>query len=189
MIRKTQIFLVFVFIALTGFGQVRVGEWKDHLSYNSCNSVAKVGDVVYATNGAGLIKYTISDGSVELISKINGLSDIGIQLLRYNPYNGVLLIVYNNANIDVLKDGVFTNFSDIKRKNITGKKDINEVTFKNNIAYLACGFGIVIFDTDKIEAKDTYYIGPGGSYINVYQIEDRTLLLRTSTEIPYISEF
>ncbi len=182
MIRKTQIALVFVFIALTGFSQVRVGEWKDHLSYNSCNTVAKVGDVVYASNGTGLIKYTTSDASVELISKINGLSDIGIQLLRYNPYNGVLLIVYNNANIDVLKDGVITNFSDIKRKTITGKKNINEVTFKNNIAYLACGFGIVIFDTDKIETKDTYYIGPGGAYINVYQIEttDSTIFAATS---------
>jgi hypothetical protein len=180
--RKIQIAILFVFITLVGMTQVKVGEWKDHLSYNSCNTVAKVGDVVYASNGTGLIKYTISDGSTELVSKINGLSDIGITLLRYNPYNGALLIVYNNANIDVLKDGVITNFSDIKRKTITGKKNINEVTFKNNVAYLACGFGIVVFDTDKIETKDTYYIGPGGAYINVYQIEytDSTLVAATS---------
>lgn len=180
--RNIQIILSFLCLTLIATAQVKVSEWKDHLSYNSCNTVAKAGDVVYASNGTGIIKYTISDGSTELISKINGLSDIGITLLRYNPYNGALLIVYNNANIDVLKDGEFTNFPDIKRKAITGKKTINEVTFKNNIAYLACGFGIVVFDTDKIETKDTYYIGPGGSYINVYQIAftDSTFIAATT---------
>ena len=180
--RNLQIVIFFAIITTVGFAQVKVGEWKDHLSYNYCYTVAKAGEVVYASNGAGIIKYTISDGSTEVISKVNGLSDIGIQLLRYNPYNGVLLVVYNNANIDVIKDNTITNFSDIKRKTITGKKNINEVTFKNNIAYLACGFGIVIFDTDKIETKDTYYIGPGGSYLNVYQIEttDTTIFAATS---------
>ncbi len=124
--RNIHIILSFLCLAFLGTAQVKVSEWKDHLSYNSCNTVAKAGDAVYASNGTGIIKYTISDGSTELISKINGLSDIGITLLRYNPYNGALLIVYNNANIDVLKDGVFTNFPDIKRKTITGKKNINE---------------------------------------------------------------
>jgi hypothetical protein len=179
---RTRLILSFLFFAFAGWAQVKVGEWKDHLSFNSCNTVAKAGDVVYVSNGTGIIKYTISDGSTELISKINGLSDIGITLLRYNPYNNTLLIIYNNANIDILKDGVFTNFPDIKRKTITAKKNINEVTFKNNIAYLACGFGIVVFDTDKIETKDTYYIGPGGSYINVYQVAytDSTFIAATT---------
>lgn len=183
MTRKIHILLVFTLFSLSLIGQVRVGEWKDHLSYNSCKTVAKAGnDVVYVSNGNTLLKYIISDGSTEVISKINGLSDIGIELLRYNPYNGSLIIVYNNANIDVLKNDVIINFSDIKRKTLTGKKSINEVTFRNNIAYLACGFGIVIFDTDKIEAKDTYYIGPGGSYINVYQVAytDTTLIAATT---------
>mgnify|MGYP000091249122 CR=1 FL=1 len=182
MSKKVSVILSLFLACLTGVAQVKIGEWKDHLSYNSCSAVAKAGDVVYASNGNGIIKYTVSDGSTELISKINGLSDIGVTLLRYNPYNNTLLIIYNNANIDVLKDGVFTNFPDIKRKTITGKKNINEVTFKNNIAYLACGFGIVVFDTDKIETKDTYYIGPGGSYINVYQIAytDSTFIAATT---------
>lgn len=180
--RNVQLIAYLLCFIFTGVAQVKVGEWKDHLSYNSCLTVAKAGDAVYASNGTGIIKYTISDGSTELISKINGLSDIGIQLLRYNPYNDVLLIVYNNANIDVLKNGTFINFSDIKSKTITGKKNINEVIFKNNIAYLSCGFGIVVFDTDKIEIKDTYLIGPGGSYMNVYQLEytDTTFIAATT---------
>src|SRR5207253_11450676 len=50
------------------------------------------------------------------------------------------------------------------------------------IAYLACGFGIVVFDTEKIEIKDTYYIGTGGVYIDVFQIAftDSTIVAATS---------
>src|SRR5688572_5975295 len=126
MIRKSFLIVVLTLVWVGVFGQVKVGQWKDHLSYNSCNTVAKVGDKVYVSNGTGLLKYNLSDGSIVQISKINGLSDIGIQLLRYNPYNGTLLIIYNNANIDILKGEQFINFSDIKRTPITGKKNINE---------------------------------------------------------------
>lgn len=170
-------------LCFSAFPQIKVGQWKDHLSYNSCNTVAKVGDDVYVSNGTGLVKYKISDGSIETISKINGLSDIGISLLRYNPYNGVLLIVYENANIDVLRGDELTNFSDIKAKTLTAKKDINEVTFKNNLAYLSCGFGIVVFDTDKLEVKDTYLVGPNGSYTNVYQVETTDTTIFAATDI------
>lgn len=182
MTRKPLLLIVVVLISSFCFSQVKVGQWKDYLSYNSCNTVAKAGNVVFVSNGAGLIEYNISDNSITPLNKIYGLSDIGITLLRYNPYNGTLLIVYNNANIDILKNGTITNFPDIKLKTITGKKNINEVTFKNNLAYLACGFGIVVFDTDKLEIKDSYIIGPGASYLNVYQVgfTDTTLFAATS---------
>lgn len=164
--------IIFAFITgcLCLHAQTKPGEWKDHLSYNTCNTVAKVGNIVYASNGTGIVKYNTEDGSIERLNKINGLTDIGIKLLRYNPYNNTLLIIYDNANIDVIKNNSITNVSDIKSKTITGKKTINEVVFKNNLAYLACGFGIVVFDTDKLEIKDTYYIGPSGTYVNVFQV-------------------
>jgi len=182
MIKKITLSGLFLFSVFC-FSQVKVGEWKDHLSYNTCNSVTKMGNVVYASNGTGIIKYNTEDGSIERLNKINGLSDIGIRLLRRNPYNNTILIIYENANIDVIKNGSITNVSDIQRKTITGKKTINEVTFKNNLAYLACGFGIVVFDTDKLEVKDTYLIGAGGTYINVYQVAytDSTFFAATSS--------
>ena len=122
MIKKSFLSIVITLVSSFCFAQVKVGEWKDHLSYNSCNTVAKAGNFVYCSNGTGLIKFNTSDNSFERLNKINGLSDIGISLLRYNPYNNSLLVIYDNANIDVIKDGVITNFADIKLKIITGKK-------------------------------------------------------------------
>ncbi len=185
---KNKLFLFLLFTQWLAFSQVKVGQWVDHLSYNNANSVAKVNDIVYESNGSGLAKFNVNDFSIEKYTKIDGLSDVGVQLLRKNDYNNVLLVVYNNTNIDVIKpDGSIANISDIKRKIIQGKKYINEVYFSGNMAYISCGFGIVVFDTDKLEIKDTYYIGNGISNLEVYQttVNDTAIFAGTLTGVYY----
>jgi Two component regulator propeller. len=44
------------------------------------------------------------------------------------------------------------------------------VTFNGELAYVACGFGIVVFDLGRQEVKDTYYIGANGNTVNVSDI-------------------
>lgn len=171
MLYRKSFFILFLLFSLFSFSQVKVGQWLDHLSYYDANSVARVGDMVYVSNGSGLSTYNISDNEINKLTKINGLSDVGVTLLRKNDYNDNLLVIYSNTNIDVIKpNGDIINISDIKRKIITGKKVINEVFFNANIAYVSCGFGIIVFDTDKLEIKDTYYIGNGITTQEVYQV-------------------
>ncbi len=168
---KLLVISVWLLLSEISFSQVKVGQWVDHLSYNNANGVAKVGDLVYVSNGSGLATYNVSDNEVKKLTKIEGLSDVGVFLLRRNPSNDNLLVIYNNTNIDVIKpDGSIINVSDIKRKIITGNKTINDVYFSGSLAYLSCGFGIVVFDTDKLEIKDTYYLGNGVTNIEVYQV-------------------
>lgn len=165
------VLISFLFIALKFFSQVGPRTWQDHLSINSCNSVSKKGNTIYASYYNGLIKFDEQEKSIESWNKINGLSDIGIRLLRTNHYNNKLLVIYDNSNIDIIDaNEQLKNYPDIKLKSINGKKIINEVTFDKQFAYLACGFGIIVFDTDKLEIKDTYIIGPNASNLEVKQI-------------------
>ncbi|MBI3519089.1 MAG: hypothetical protein HY062_06995 [Bacteroidetes bacterium] len=167
---------------------MKIGQWVDHLSYNYSNSVAKVGPLVYISNGSGLATYNEVDNSIEKLTKIGGLSDVGIKLLRKNDYNNNLLVIYNNTNIDVIKpDGSIINISDIKRKIIQGKKYINEVYFNGSFAYISCGFGIIVFDTDKMEIKETYYLGNGITNLEVYQVtrNDSAIFAATPTGVYY----
>jgi hypothetical protein len=185
---KKGLFFIFTILSLFSFSQIKVGQWVDHLSYDYANSVAKVGDLVYVSNGSGLATYNVGDNSVKKLTKIEGLSDIGVKLLRKNDYNNYLLIIYNNTNIDVIKpDGRIVNISDIKRKIITGGKNINEVYFNGSVAYISCGFGIIVFDTEKMEIKDTYYLGNGITNLEVYQVtqNDSALFAATPTGIYY----
>ena len=100
---KFFIFILTGLVSYSGFSQVKIGQWIDHLSYNYANAVSKVGNNVYVSNGQGLAKYDDSDNSIEKLTKINGLSDVGIKTIKKNDYNDALLVIYNNSNIDIIK--------------------------------------------------------------------------------------
>ncbi len=151
--------------------QIAIGEWRDHLPYNRTISIADVGNQVYAATNFSLFVYTKDEQSVQRISKVNGLSDVGISSIAYSEQYKTLVITYTNTNIDLMKDGEIINISDIKRRQILGNKTINNTTIRDSLAYLACGFGIVVLDIKNEEFPEpTYYIGAEGSQVNVMDI-------------------
>ncbi len=178
--------LLFLFssVFFSIYSQVGPRIWQDHVSLNKCNSVAKLGSKIYAANTVGLVRFEQAELSPQSVTKINGLHDVGVKLVRANPYNNKLLVIFENCNIDVIdiNDNI-SNYPDFKLKIFTGKKTINEVTFDKQYAYLACGFGIVLFDTEKQEVKDTYVIGPGGSDLEVYQVALNDSLIFAATPV------
>lgn len=174
--------LFFCSISLFALSQVGPYSWQDHLSFNSANTIAKLGPDIYASNYNGLVKIDFNEFSTDRKNKINGLSDVGIKILRTNTYNNKLIVIYENCNIDIIDlNGNVQNYPDIKLKTLNGKKAINEVFFKDQFAYLACGFGIILFDTEKLEVKETYIIGPAGTYLEVYQVAMNDSLIFAAT--------
>jgi len=147
--------------------QIPIGQWRDELPYNFCNSVAEVENRIYASTPYALLYYDKDDNSVTRITKIQGLSDIGINCIAYNTVTKTLVIAYSDANIDLIQNNSIINISDIYRKTILGNKTINSIYCLGNLAYLQCGFGIVVLDLVKQEVKETYYIGNGGTQVNV----------------------
>ena len=140
------------------------------MPYSNGISLVEVGNKIFCATPYNIFYYNKEDYSVARLTKINGLTDMGISTIKYNTENQTLVVAYTNTNIDLLKGNVIINISDIKRKPILGNKTINNITFRAQYAYLACGFGIVVLDIDKEEISDTYYIGPEGGQINVYDI-------------------
>ena len=123
-----------------------------------------------------------SDNSIQKMSGINGLSDAGVERLAYSKENKLLLVAYENANVDLIFDTKIFNLSDIKRKQIPADKKINNVLFVGNLAYLSCGFGIVVINLERKEIKDTYFIGQDGAYVNVQDMAtDGTFLYAATT--------
>ena len=159
--------------SLASFAQdgVGIGNWRTHLPYQKVIDVEPVGNKIYAATPFELFYYDTQDNSINILNKINGLSDIGISTIAYNESQRKLFVAYTNANVDlVYNDGTIKNMSDIKDKNFVGSKNINSVFFDGDLAYVACGFGIVVFDLKKEEVKDTYYIGNQGDAVNVTDV-------------------
>ena len=150
---------------------VGIGNWRTHMPYHNVIDVELFGDKVYAATQYELFTYDKEDNSLQVLNKINGLSDIGIATIRRNPELDLLVVAYTNSNIDLIdREGDIFNLSEIKDKNILVDKTIHNVVFKEHLAYFACGFGIVVYDLSRKEVKDTYYIGDNGSALNVTDI-------------------
>jgi streptogramin lyase len=165
------ILLSIIFCQTNIYAQIAIGQWQDHLPYSRTISVADAGDKVYAATGFSLFYYDKNDNSINRLSKVNGLSDVGINSIAYSFEYDALVIAYTNTNIDLLKDGEIINISDIKRKQILGNKIINNIRLVDSLAYLACGFGIVALDIkNEVFPFPTYFIGDNGGQVNVLDI-------------------
>jgi hypothetical protein len=178
------VFRFFIFLSLVQLvnaQDIGIGQWQDFLSYKNALAIAEGGGKVYCATKGGVFSLNKSDHAVERLTKINGLADIEATVLGFNTYSNKLFIAYKNSNIDIIENGSIINLSDIKRKAILGNKSINNVYFINQYAYLACGFGIVVVDMNKIEVSDTYYIGPNGSALNVRDIASDDTYLYAAT--------
>lgn len=150
--------------------QLAIGQWRDHLPYHQAIAVAEAPDRIFCATPHAVFSYNKSDQSVERISKAKGLSDVGVSTIKYHPASGSLLIAYNNGNLDLYNNGAIINISDIKRSLITAGKNINRITFINDLAYLSCGYGISVFDIARKEIKETYFIGANGTYLNINDV-------------------
>lgn len=182
MIRYLLFAGLFLINVVTVWSQPAIGEWTDYQSYARAKNVADTGDKVYCVTEGGLFSYNKTDNSIQKMSGINGLSDVGIQRLAYSKENNLLLVAYQNANIDLIIDNNIFNLSDIKRKQIPADKTINNVMFSGKLAYLSCGFGIVVVNLERKEIKDTYFIGKEGAYMNVQDMAtDGTYLYAATT--------
>ena len=176
---------VLLFVSFTFSQGVAIGQWREHLPYNSVVSVVDQGSIVYAATPYSLFIYDKEDFSLSRYSKVNKLSDIGISKIAWYQPSQTLIIAYNNGNIDLLTDDFVQNISDIKRSNIQGSKKINNIYVDGNIIYFSCDFGIVLFDVPRKEVKDTWFIGPNGVHIPVYDMDflDDTIFAGTNLGI------
>lgn len=199
--KKLVLLSVVVFSALfANAQQVGIGQWRDHLPYNKGLSVAAANNRIYIAAETGVFYYDLFDNSITRLSKVSGLSDIGSTVVRYHNGLKVVVIGYNNGNMDLIIDGkTIENYSDIKRSTtVLGKKTINNIMFIGDKAYISTNFGICVFNLVAKEFEETYIIGPNGTNINVNQTATDGTFLYAATDIglfkanlsnPFLNDF
>lgn len=172
MVRKNIFLACLIFFGIMScFGQMKINEWRTHAPGLKVINVEKVHERIYAATPYELFYYDTKDNSINKLSKVNSLSDFGINIMRYNKATDMIFIGYSNANIDIIdKNGKVINLNDIKHKNILGNKSINDVYFIEDKAYVCCGFGIVLINLSRMEVEDTYIIGENGVQLNINDI-------------------
>ncbi|MBK7139670.1 MAG: hypothetical protein IPH74_11860 [Bacteroidetes bacterium] len=108
---------------------------------------------IYSASLMSVFKMDLDNFSITTYSKSNGLSDVGVSKIGFDSINNILVIAYNNSNLDIIKNGRVINLPDIKNKIIVGDKKINHIFVHNGIAYLSAGFGLLKLDLIKRRNK------------------------------------
>ena len=165
---RAAILLSFIFcLSSPMMGQTAVDKWRSCLDYSWVSRVAYAGDRIYAASKGGVFCYDLDDNTQKTMSKGFGLNDVGISSMAYDHSTRCLVVAYNNSNIDIVSDNYTYNISDIKRSEISGDKNVYHIRFSGGNAYLATGFGVVVVDLQRMEIKETWYLGAGGVYTPV----------------------
>jgi hypothetical protein len=142
--------------------------WEDFYSYNNVKDFVKVDDVIYALSDNAVFTYNVVTKEIEKLSSVQGLSGETTSSIHYNSGFKRLVIGYENGLVEVVdEDGLITISSDIVSFNQSGEKSINDITEYNGKLYLSTPFAIVVYDIDRLEFGDTYFIGKESSAIGI----------------------
>lgn len=153
------------------FPPLKIGEWRQHLPWQRAVYVTQSDSKIFFATEWAVVEIDKTDRTPNFITKVEGLSDVGINLVRYNPAAKVLLISYTDYNLDLYypADGSVLNLPFIqKNQNIIGDKKIYDVFFEEKTAYIACGFGMLKFNLETAEAEYTVFTGVPVNSVVVY---------------------
>jgi hypothetical protein len=165
---KYWIIIVFVLLFKIANTQLQpIGEWREHLPYNSAIDVTADDNTIYCATPYSLFSVDTRDNSIDRMSKVSGLSETGISAIQYDAVNKKLFIAYSNSNIDIIYRNDIYNVPDIKRDNVIGDKTIYRIYVLGNNYYLSTGLGVIVIDGDKYEVKDSWFIGNNGNQVKV----------------------
>ena len=155
-----RVLISFLFVLLLAL-EVKASDdnWTLYPSYHNATYCQVMGGKVYVLASGALYSYDKSDNEVRRYDKITTLSDINIAHIRYSSFINALVVVYSNANIDILyDDGAVYNISDFRNKQLPDKT-INNVDIQGSTAYLSTSFGVVVLDLENMEFDNTFNTG------------------------------
>ncbi len=125
-------------------GKLALGQWRSHLPYVVGQYVTQSDSKIYYSTGGAIVAFDKEEMSTEFISKVEGLSNTGIRMIKYNRLSDILIVVYNNSVIHLIKADEIVTLNQIRNfKGIVGEKIVYDIFVQNDsIVYLAANYGI-----------------------------------------------
>lgn len=168
-----------IFAATCGIAQT-IGSWEIYPTYYTATQNVSVGNMVYSLSEGNLLYYNSDDTEVKTFSRMDGLSGAHIAHMAYNNESRRLLLVYDDANIDLLDaEGNIQNLVALRDKTLVGK-NVTAICMKGHMAYLSTGFGVVEIDTREGYFARTCQLGFDAKSL---AISDEEIFLATDSVI------
>src|ERR1700761_8262930 len=76
-----------------------IGYWRAHLPYNTAVGVATDGGSNYTVCNQSFFTYNNRTSAFEAYSKVDGMSDVGMQCIAYDAATSTTVLAYTDGNI------------------------------------------------------------------------------------------
>lgn len=185
MSKKILILLSFLLLQVTSYRAIAaIGDWKAYMAYSEVQEIEQAGNLIFVQASNNLYVYNQNEQSIQTFSKMDYLSDCSIQHIAYNKATKRLLILYNNANMDLMNISNYDvqNLSDYYSASTTGDKTVNNIYMYGKYAYMSNGFGIIKVNVADGEISDTYNLGFN---VNWCEIKDNHIYAYSKTNGQY----
>ncbi len=169
-----KIFLFVFIITFKSYCQDFTSLWTAHYSYNDIVDVANGDNKIYAAAQNAVFQYNTITEDLKTITTVNGLSGEQITTIYYSEEYQSLLVGYETGLIEIYSEtdeSVLSVVDIIEKENITpANKRINHFYENEGLIYVSTDFGISVYDLERLEFGDTYFLGNGGVQITVNQV-------------------
>lgn len=164
---------VFLLITSVSLAQNYEDRWIGHFSYVSVKDISTSNDKIYVAAENAVFIYDPYTRETQTLSTVQGLTGDFITTAHYSQQFNTLVIGYENGMIDIVntEDNKVLKVVDILDKQTIppDRKQINSFSENEGNLYIATEYGISVYDLNRLEFGDTYYIGDFGRQINIKQ--------------------
>lgn len=163
---RQRILHLTLLLLLTTTHAMAIGTWNIYHAYNDITEIVPASQRVYVLSAGGLFSYNVDDQSVQTYTKADALSDCNIAHIAFNNATRRLVIVYKNANIDLLDDNsqLTTNISAYYTRTMMEDKTVRHIYMNGSYAFLSTGFGVMQINVARAEITNTFNLGFGVDY-------------------------
>lgn len=145
-------------------------QWETHFAYNSVELIAVGQNDTYAMANGAIFSVNKATETLTKYDSRDGLQGREVVYIAYDAARTQLLIMYADGKMDVMRNKRMHYIPDLYNKRMMASKRCNNITIVGNKAYMSMEFGILVFDLDRYEFKDAYYIGKNGAEVQVLDV-------------------
>lgn len=182
---KKLVLVTFLFSITNAWTQVDFSNrWEDYYSYNNVKDFVIEGDEIYAISDNGMFIYNRTTKIIDKFSSVNGLSGEETSSICFSKNNNKIIIGYETGLIEIvdITTKKVIALKDIINFNYLGSKRINNITLFQDKLFIATPFAVVVYNIEKSQFGDTYFIGNQSSEIKINQIKVIDTKIYAATE-------
>ncbi|WP_296311905.1 ABC transporter substrate-binding protein [Winogradskyella sp. UBA3174] len=169
-----KVVLLVLLVSTKSYAQDFSALWEPHFSYNRVVDVVAGENKIYAAAQNTVFQFDILSRELNTITTVEGLSGQDITTIYYSEIYQYVLVGYGSGLIELYSEtdgSVLTIVDIVDKTNITPEnKRINHFYENNGLVYISTDFGVSVYDLERLEFGDTYFLGNGGSQITVNQV-------------------